>query len=154
GEGDFTKATAYYERILGVDRDNARVMYNLITINKYGPNARIVGELRRLYGSTDCTKQSRALVCFALARLHESHGDVRQAFRYYTEANALQFPLTGYDEAGYITVFREMQAAFTSELFSRMGKVGRTDVRPIFVLGMPRSGTSLVEQILASHSEV
>jgi tetratricopeptide (TPR) repeat protein len=153
-DGDFAKAATFYERALKVDPDNAKVMYNLATLDKHGPNARIIGELRRLYDSPSCTVPTRALVCFALAKIYESHGEIHLAFRYYTEGNAAQFSLTGYDERRYADMFSEIQATFAKQLFDSLGNTGRMDAAPIFVLGMPRSGTSLVEQILASHSQI
>lgn len=129
-------------------------MYNLTMIREYPPDSVLARKLHALYDSPGCTGQSRAQVCFALARIQESHGDPKGAFRYYAEANAVQFPLVQYEKGRYAALFAEIEATFTSQLFRRLGKVGRADAAPIFVLGMPRSGTTLVEQILASHSGV
>src|SRR5205807_135897 len=122
-DGNVIKARTYYERALEADPNGAEIMYNLTLLQQYRLDAPLVRELRRLYGATACTGQSRALVSFALARIHEGHGDLQGAFRYYAEANDLQFPLVKYDEGRYIALFEQIEATFTSQLFRRLGQV-------------------------------
>lgn len=153
-EGDFAKATAYFERALKAKPDEVGVIYNLTVLHQYPLDAPLVRELERLYDSRRCIGQSRSLVCFSLARIYESHGGTHRAFRYYAEANEALFPLVKYNERCDTAFLEEIKATFTSQLFRSLGGLGCKDAIPIFVLGMPRSGTSLVEHILASHSGV
>jgi tetratricopeptide (TPR) repeat protein len=151
-EGKFDKAATSYRRALNANPENAAAIYNLTLLDSSPP----VRELERLYASSSCSNHARSLVCFALGRINEGQGEFHRAFRFYEEANALQFALAEYNEKCYAALFEGIEGTFTSDLFCRLlGRVGRhTDSTPIFVLGMPRSGTSLVEQILASHSLV
>ncbi len=153
-EGDFAKATAQFERVLQVKPDEVGVTYNLAMLNQYPVDAPLVEDLRRLHDSAGCTGQSRALVCFTLGRIYDSHGDSHAAFRYFAEGNATMVPLVGYSDARAIGFIEQIKNTFTSQLFRSFGRVGCKDAVPIFVIGMPRSGTSLVEHILASHSGV
>lgn len=153
-EGNNGKAIRQYEMALKADPEYVGSMYNLALLRNHSPNASLVKQLERLHESPDCTGDRRVLACFALARISEGCGDLHRAFRYYEEANAVQFSLVNYNEARTIALFEDVQASFTSSLFHRLRHVGRTDATPIFVLGMPRSGTTLVTQILASHSGV
>jgi len=153
-ERNIDKAIRQYEKALKADPEYVGSMYNLALMRNYSPNASLVRQLQRLHGSPQCTGSRRVLACFALARIAESHGDCHRAYRYYAEANAVQFSLVGYNDARTCALFEDVQSSFTSALFRRLRNVGRPDATPIFVLGMPRSGTSLVEQVLASHSGV
>lgn len=91
---------------------------------------------------------------FTLGRAFEERGDYARAFRYLDAANRLVRAGLRYDRADSDTAFAEIEAAFTPELFARLAGSGLADETPIFVLGMPRSSTTLVEQILASHPDV
>ncbi len=153
-EGDFAQAASYYERALKANPEAVGAMLNLVMLHRYGLDSPLSGKLHTLYASSTCSGRSRIIVCFALAGLYERHGDLKRAYRYYAEGNAAQFSLVGYDEAREFALFEEIETTFTSQFFRKLGTVGRQDTTPIFVIGMPRSGTSLVEQILASHSGV
>ena len=91
---------------------------------------------------------------FAIAREHEKAGDHDAAFAEYQIANALRLEQYPCDFNDYEGQLNRMMAAFPSELFSARASLGHSSERPVFVVGMMRSGTTLVEQILASHPAV
>src|SRR5262249_55890631 len=77
-----------------------------------------------------------------------------QAFRHYAEGNALHRTGVVYDEKLTLAGFGRLKEGFTAEFIrSRQGHGEPSDI-PVFIVGMPRSGTTLVEQILASHAQV
>lgn len=91
---------------------------------------------------------------FALAVVFEGRGEYDQAFRYLQVANALKHSTLDYNPGDSIELVRRSKAFFVPALFDRlMGKV-HCDLQPIFIVGMPRSGSTLVEQMLASHPNV
>jgi tetratricopeptide (TPR) repeat protein len=88
---------------------------------------------------------------FALGKAHEDVGRYDLAFRHLLDGNALKRRQVSYDEAATLGFFDRIRAVFTSRLVERFNRVGNPSTGPIFVIGMPRSGTTLIEQILASH---
>src|SRR5262249_17900555 len=91
---------------------------------------------------------------FALAKAHEDLGRDEAAFAELLEANRLRRSLIQYDEAAAQRRFERLRAIFTAKLISGADGHGAGSELPIFVVGFPRSGTSLIEQILASHPSV
>ncbi len=91
---------------------------------------------------------------FALGRARAQHGAHDAAFAHYTAGNAVAWHASDYDLAAEERLFARIRDAFPADTLAADPAGGATDPRPIFVLGMPRSGTTLVEQILASHPAV
>lgn len=97
---------------------------------------------------------ARSQVAFALGRANEDAGNFAVAFARYGAANRIRRTLAPYDAAAHDDFVRRSIAAMDRDLFDARRGAGFADAAPIFVLGMPRSGSTLVEQILASHSRV
>lgn len=93
-------------------------------------------------------------VHFALARALDRRGRTQEAFAHFAAANAHARGLHPYDEAETLGNIHDMQAAFSPEFLARHAGNGHRTGVPVFIFGMPRSGTTLVEQILAMHPSV
>ena len=91
---------------------------------------------------------------FALGMALADIGDRGRSFQHLIEGNALKRAQTDYDEAAVLRTFEDMPSAFTQELVRAAAGLGDPSEVPIFIVGMPRSGTTLVEQILASLPDV
>lgn len=98
--------------------------------------------------------ESRIGLHFGLAKIHDNLGEYDQAFQHLLEGNALVRRRYDYQEKRELDYFEAIQRAFTPDLFERHRGSGDPGSLPIFIVGMPRSGTTLVEQILASHPKV
>jgi tetratricopeptide (TPR) repeat protein len=98
--------------------------------------------------------EARLLMHFALGKGYRKSGDPANAFRHFAAGNALRRSTIKYDIAADELFAYDTIAFFTRQKMREMGGAGDDSRAPIFVLGMPRSGTSLVEQILASHPDV
>lgn len=90
---------------------------------------------------------------FALAKAYADREQHHKSFHHLREGNALKRARITYDEAGTLELFERLRETFTGDLM-RTAEGGDPSRLPVFVIGMPRSGTTLVEQILASHSQV
>ena len=91
---------------------------------------------------------------FALGKAYDDVGRHADAFRQWLDGNALKRSQIAYNEAGSLRELDRSRTIFTSEFIRTWQNVGNQSSIPIFILGMPRSGTTLVEQILASHPQV
>jgi tetratricopeptide (TPR) repeat protein len=91
---------------------------------------------------------------FALGKVFADLGDHDQSFQHLFEANYLKRQQLAYDEAKRLARFERIRATFTAELLRDKRRLGDPSCVPVFIVGMPRSGTTLIEQILASHPRV
>jgi tetratricopeptide (TPR) repeat protein len=97
---------------------------------------------------------ARLKLHFALGKAYAEVGRHQMSFDHYLAGNALKRREIGYDEAATLAMLQDIRNLFTPERVSALQGFGQRSDAPIFVLGMPRSGTTLVEQILASHPQV
>jgi tetratricopeptide (TPR) repeat protein len=98
--------------------------------------------------------EDRIALHFALGKALADLEQHEPSFRQFLEGNALKRRQTGYNEAATLRLFERIKAVFTRELMQEKRGGGDSSRIPVFVVGMPRSGTTLIEQILASHSKV
>jgi hypothetical protein len=91
---------------------------------------------------------------FALAKAYGDISEHDRSFRHLVEGNTLRRQQLTYDEAPTLNAFRRGQETFTLDLIRNMAGLGNASDIPIFIVGMPRSGTTLIEQIIASHPKV
>ncbi|TPW28734.1 tetratricopeptide repeat-containing sulfotransferase family protein [Pararhizobium mangrovi] len=111
--------------------------------------------MERLYARADATRAERMLLAFALAKSLEDIGRYDEAFDYLLAGNAARRETIDYDPAATRRDFKEVRRVFSAEFFASLGDGhGDPDTTPVFVMGMPRSGTSLVEQIVAAHPQI
>jgi hypothetical protein len=96
----------------------------------------------------------RLLMHHALGKAHLTHGRHDRAFEHYAVANALKRAVVGYDVAHDEQIMRSLAQEFSAARLAQPLPGTNPSERPVFIVGMPRSGTSLVEQILASHPAV
>jgi tetratricopeptide (TPR) repeat protein len=116
------------------------------------PHLAAMEELAR--GDASFSAKDRIALHFGLGKAYADCGEHEKSFRHYLEGNALRRQQLHYDAAVTIANFDRIKAVFTPELIRQKRMFGNPSELPIFIFGMPRSGTSLVEQILASHGRV
>ena len=100
------------------------------------------------------SEAERTQVHFSLAKAYGDRGEVDRAFRHLTEGNALARKRVTYDADETEWQFEAIAETFSSQTIQRLAGMGVSDNRPIFIVGMPRSGSTLVEQILSAHADV
>ena len=91
---------------------------------------------------------------FALGKAYEDAGDWAPSFEHYAKGNALRRAQVGYDAERNTQRMQRLKATLTREFFEARAGFGSPSPDPIFIVGLPRSGSTLIEQILSSHSEV
>lgn len=102
----------------------------------------------------DAPLESRIDAGFALAKLYDKAKNYRTAFQYLEAANRLKRAEIEFSVAEHEAMSQGVMSLYTRDFITRYSGKSGAELAPIFVLGMPRSGTTLTEQILASHSEV
>jgi tetratricopeptide (TPR) repeat protein len=100
------------------------------------------------------SEDERIALHFALAKAYADCGEHARSFRHLLDGNALKRRQVRYDEADTFAKFQRLKAVFTPELIRKKHGLGHPSELPTFIVGMPRSGTTLVEQVLASHHKV
>jgi predicted Zn-dependent protease len=93
-------------------------------------------------------------LCFALGKALEDRGDYAESWRYYSQGNALKRSESRYRPEIIEINARKQAEVCTREFFASRNGVGASQPDPIFIVGLPRAGSTLIEQILASHSQV
>ena len=152
--GQQEEGISAYQRCLEIEPDFGEVYYSLANLKTYRFDDAQIDEMKQRVASEAVKEISEVNFLFALAKAYEDRKDYAQAWHYYEQGNAKQRMLVNYDPVQTETVNDDLVNFFNAEFFSTHQGVGNPDPAPIFVLGMPRSGSTLVEQIIASHSQV
>lgn len=149
--GRDTEAEAAYMQAIGFQPEFAQAHRNLSAVHKYSPNDPALRVLERSMIKR-LSERDRMYMSFARSKAHEDNAEYHQAFELLVEANAIRKKLLGYDIATDQLLFNTLHKLFAQPLSPL--NTAHAVPRPVFVLGMMRSGTTLVEQIIASHSDV
>jgi tetratricopeptide (TPR) repeat protein len=153
--GKLDLARERFERALSLRPDEGGFHYNRAAMKTFRTGDPDLATLERLAADpADRSPENAHQVHFALAKALEDTGDHARAFAHLLEANALKRSILDYDEQSERQMTQRIAEVFDAGLFDRLGGEGDPSARPIFVIGMPRSGSTLVEQILASHPAV
>jgi tetratricopeptide (TPR) repeat protein len=153
-QGNFDEAMAHYGRAIAIRPDYPEAHYNRAEIKTFHRGDPDLAALETLAAQADLPENGAPFIHFALAKALEDSGDYERSFEHLRKGNDLKRRQINYDEASAAEVFQRISAAFDSDLFHRLRGKGDASPAPIFVLGMPRSGSSLIEQILASHPKI
>jgi tetratricopeptide (TPR) repeat protein len=145
---------AAYQHCLALEADSGEAYYSLANLKTYRFSEVEIKEMKRQVESEEVRESSEVNFLFALAKAYEDRQDFQQAWHYYDQGNTKQRMLVSYDPVQTETVNDELISFFDAEFFKATQGMGNPDPAPIFVLGLPRSGSTLVEQIIASHSQV
>ena len=153
--GRFSEANDAVEQAIALAPTRVRSYYHLAQSKRLAlgdPHVRAMQALERDLPSLAFDDQIE--LQFALAKVFAENGDPAASFQRLLPANAMKRSKTAYDETADLGLFERIRAVFTPGLISAHAGCGDPSDRPVFVLGMPRSGTTLAEQILASHPKV
>jgi tetratricopeptide (TPR) repeat protein len=153
-KGDFEMAKKSLLKALDIYPTSPQANHAYATIYKFTNEDKHLSRMEKLIPEFEKLKpQERALPYFALGKAYEDVGEIEKSFSAYKEANQLINSIQNYD----ISIDRRLFAGLKilDEKFQEAALSDKSaEISPIFILGMPRSGTTLVEQIISSHSEV
>lgn len=150
--GDLKGAEACYREALRISPDYAGAYHNLVGITRLIPSDPLWKPLMRLSDDIQSRPTGDAILLhFSLGKVWEAAGEYERAFLHFLAGNRLKRAGLNYDEARQTNFFHDSIRYFDSAFLAARAGAGNADELPIFIIGMPRAGTTLVEQILASH---
>ncbi|WP_165354668.1 sulfotransferase [Tropicimonas sp. IMCC6043] len=151
--GDFDAAEAELQQALKLDPLRGEPYRMLVANRKIAATDPLIGRMKKALANPKLTRTARVQIEFAMAKAMEDSKRHDAVFRYLRPANAAMKKAYGYDVSERRDEVDRLIAAFAGHDFTPTRPEG-PGFTPIFVTGLPRSGTTLVEQILASHSQV
>ena len=151
-KGDLEAAIESYKQALKIKPDYAEAYRNLSTMHRYKEHDEYFLKMQSLCQSSSILDEQRCHLNFALSKASEDLNEISQSFNYLKIGNELRKKILSYDIKQDIELFSQLKKSYPS--IALQSVVESSDLKPIFILGMPRSGTTLVEQIVSSHSEV
>jgi len=150
--GQLHEAQNAYLQAIRLDPNIAGVYVNLADSKKFAPDDPHLEMMESLAAKSEgLSKTDRLQLDFALGKAYGDLKDYRRSFTHLLSGNAAKRATIPYDEALIFALFDRIEATFTRELIAKKSGAADPSRLPIFVIGMPRSGTTLVEQIIASH---
>jgi tetratricopeptide (TPR) repeat protein len=148
------EAIADYRASLAARQDYGVAWFSLANLKTYRFADDEIARMRAAESRPDVQDMDRVYLCSALGKALEDQGDYAGSWRYYERANAVRRLSSRYRPDVADSCAAQLKQVVTAEFFAARAGWGADDPAPIFVLGLPRSGSTLIEQILASHSRV
>ena len=148
--GRTTDAVKALERALHSDPNHGEAYWTLANFKSYRFSNRDIAQMRSVLGQR-ISGPDALNIHFALGKAYEDRGDYKQSFHHYSSGNAIRSTGIAPEQVSVSALVDESIATFTPEFFARNEGSGFAEEGAIFVVGLHRSGSTLIEQILASH---
>jgi tetratricopeptide (TPR) repeat protein len=152
--GKSDEAVESYRAAVAATPAHGDAWYALANLKTYQFTNLEFDVMREAEAAPGQTLQNRINLCFSLGKALEDREEYPASFEYYERGNALKKLQTRYTAEQMDAEFAAQKEFCTAELFERQGGKGDPSPDPIFIVGLPRAGSTLLEQILASHSQV
>lgn len=150
-QGKFDEAVEWQRKALALDPTLSEAHYHMTLSGRATKDGTGTAEMERLLESDDLDDRERVNLHFALGNAADHAGDYERAFAHFRAANDLKMAEAPFDPGGVAPYMDALIDTFDADYFAVRRDIGNPSELPVFVLGMPRSGTTLVEQIIASH---
>jgi tetratricopeptide (TPR) repeat protein len=145
---------AAYRKSIELEPRLGEAYWSLANLKTFRFSEPDVAAMRAQLERADLTQEDRFHFHFSLGKAAEDALDYADSFRHYAEGNRLRKEAVPYDSADVAANVRRSRALFTREFFAARQGLGCAAPDPIFIVGLPRAGSTLVEQILSSHSAI
>ena len=153
-KGLIPEAAAAFDSVLADYPRSVTAWTNRADLKKFAPGDPDIEVMKALLNSGPHPQKDRLALHFALGKALLDAGEDREAFEHFHAGNRLKRATLTFDVEATAAWMGRIAETFSEDLFKTLDKAGHPSARPIFVVGMPRSGTTLVEQILSSHPAV
>ncbi len=152
--GRTDEAVESYRQAFAAKPDHGDAWYALANLKTYRFTDDEIAAMESQVARPDLAFMDRVHMTFALGKAHEDAKDYKASFRFYEKGNALKRAQTRYSADQMSEELAKQRETCTPVLFAKHNGSGHAAPDPIFILGLPRAGSTLLEQILASHSQV
>jgi len=150
--GDFTDAETHYRKALRLRPAYASGWHNFTSITRLMPDDPLWPSLQVFAEqASELPAAEASMLQFTLGKMHDDRSEYSKAFEHYLQANRLKRAVIEYDEQRQKMFFQNFIQHFSAAFLFKHAGAGTDNELPVFIVGMSRSGTTLVEQILASH---
>ncbi|CAI8209114.1 MAG: Beta-barrel assembly-enhancing protease [Glaciecola sp. HTCC2999] len=151
--GEPDKAIADYVKASELKPDFGDAYWSLANLKTFVFTNEQINTMKAMLGRPGIQLTDKYHICFALGKAFEDHQDYAQAFSYYEQGNTLKHQQLRYDPDETTQQLQAQIQYCPPELFANI-ETGYDSSAPIFIVGLPRAGSTLIEQILASHSMI
>ena len=150
------EALNHYEKAIAIKGDFAEAHFNLSGVKKYKQSDIQISTMLSILPSKTLNESDQIFINFALAKVNDDLNNQEELFRFLNEGNRLRKAQLNYSIDDYQNKHSVIKKMFSHNLLSIEKELlsEKKSKRPIFIIGMPRSGTTLVEQIISSHHAV
>jgi len=153
--GRFNEARACFERTVALAPMLAGSYYDLVRCRPVtDSDKRLLQEMRSALATPELESQQRLRLHLAIGKAAEDLGDYALAMHHFDAADAVRRGSRPFDSAAFCKEVDRLIARCTPEFLAQAHELGSSDATPVLIIGMPRSGTTLVEQIISMHPEV
>jgi tetratricopeptide (TPR) repeat protein len=152
--GRLEEARRVYEKAIELAPNRPIFYLSYATSKRFAPGDVHLAAIEKLASESSLADEDRMYLHFALGKAYGDLEDHERSFRHPLVGNALKRQQIAYDEAAARNMFGRIAEIFTPELMRDKKNLGDPSPVPVFIVGMLRSGTTLIEQILASHPKV
>jgi tetratricopeptide (TPR) repeat protein len=154
-QGRLDEARECFEKAMAIDPDAVETYFNLASLRRFEPGQPEPERMEKLATKLPfLPENSRIRYWFALGKMREDLGRYDASFEAYAQGNRLKHAQISPNETNRITLSDNIRAVFNETFFANRPAPAAQDKSPIFIVGMPRSGTSLIEQILSTHTDI
>lgn len=150
--GDFELSEQHYLTALELKPDYAEAYFNYSAARKFKSDDPIVSLVEQQAARSDLSDADRCFLGFAAGKIFNDIKDYEKAFSYYEMGNRTRNASFEIDQ--FRKEIDRVISFFTAEMIQQLSSAGSSSKVPVFIVGMPRTGTTLAEQILSSHPEV
>ncbi len=149
--GNLDLAQRDYEAILAIDPVAPKAYKGLVELRRQTPERNLLLQMKQALERLPPGSEHAAILHFALAKSHEDLGDYRSSWEHLTEANRIERTTISYELATDRELMKAMEELFTAD---EPAAEPVLEESPIFIVGLPRSGSTLIERILSNHPQV
>jgi tetratricopeptide (TPR) repeat protein len=151
-QGELGEAVGLFEHVVEQAPEAANAYHSLALARRITEADRpLVARMTEVLRTAVLSDTDRMKLEYALGKAHDDLKDYAAAIRHFDAANRIDKGVSSYDRAQQAARVGQLIGRYTPEFFARHVALGAADETPVFILGMPRSGTTLVEQIVSSH---
>ena len=153
-DGKLAEARAAYEQAIVLNPNEVSYYVNFVDAKKFAAGDGHLASMEDIARNRALSDTARYQLGFSLAKVYDDLGRFDEAFACMDEANGIKRKRISYDEIQMLGLFDRFRTTFDRALIEAKSGRGFQSPLPVFIIGMPRSGTTLIEQILASHPAV